>query len=103
MKRLRQTQTHLLAAILAVSVLLGSIPLVSGFTIVRSSTQTTFSVDVCQPLQPAATISGNPLARPAPTLPHPGLLAIAITPIAVRKPLADLHIAPDSPPPEAQS
>lgn len=103
MKRPPQTQTRLLATIVAMSVLLGTLPLVSGFTVVRSSTQTTFTVNVCQPLQPAATISGNPLARPAPIPSHPGLLAIGMTPIALWRSLADLRIAPDSPPPEALS
>jgi len=103
MRWLSKSDTRVLSAILAVAILLGSIPLSAGVTIVAGATQPTFTVNICQPLQPAAGISSNPLARPAATPPQLLLLEHGTISAGAQKSAADLRIAPESPPPETQS
>jgi hypothetical protein len=103
MRWLSKSDTRLLSAILAVVILLGSIPLSVGVTIVAGPTQPTFTVNICQPLQPAAGVSSNPLARPAAAALLHLLVEHATILASTQKSVADLPIAPESPPPEAQS
>jgi hypothetical protein len=103
MRWLSKSDTRVLSAILAVAILLGSIPLTAGITIVAGPTQPTFTVNICQPLQPAAGVFNNLLARPALTLPQLDLLEHGTISASVQKPVADLCLEPESPPPEALS
>jgi hypothetical protein len=103
MKCLSKSDTRLLSAILAVAILLGSIPLTAGVTIVTGPTQPTFSVNICQPLQPAVGVSSNLLARSALALPQLDLLEHGTISASVQKSVADLCLEPESPPPEALS
>jgi hypothetical protein len=103
MRWLSKSDTRVLGAILAVVILWGSIPFTAGVTIVAGPTQPTFTVNICQPMQPAVGVSSNPLARPAVTPPQLLLLEHGTISIGRQKSVADLRIAPESPPPEAQS
>jgi hypothetical protein len=60
-------------------------------------------VNICQPLQPAVSTSSNLLARPAATPPQLVLLEYETISAGAQKSVADLRIAPEIHPPEAQS
>ena len=89
-----------LSLILAIVMLLASVPSTAGLVVVAGPSQPEMSVNICQPLQMFDRVSNPLLARPATVLPEFVLHELGAT--AVKKPmqLADLKIAPDTPPPK---
>lgn len=84
-----------------VAILLGSIPITVGVTIQAGATRPEFTVNICQPLQPAESIPSSPLARPAAALPRLFLIEHRPTSSIAQKLPPDLYLAPESPPPKA--
>ncbi len=92
-----------LCLLLVVSLLIGSIPLTAGVVVVSDSTQPTFTINICQPLQAIVGVTSTPLARPLAEPPNFVLRESDRLLIGSLKPLTDLVITPESPPPKASA
>jgi len=89
-----------LSLILAIVLSLGSAPSTAGFVIVSGPRHPELTINICQPLQMIDRVSNMLLARPAKVLPE--FVLRELDSIVVKNPvrLADLKIAPDTPPPK---
>lgn len=90
-----------LCAVLAVVLLLGSLPLTVGVIPVRGPSGPSWTLNICHPLQSFVGASGTTVAHPGTDLPP---LALSDQGYASELPAAkfvNLAIAPDSPPPKA--
>ncbi|SRR6266851_4777329 len=96
-----QSEARIVSAILAIGILLGSIPLSAGIAIVPHPKQPTFTLNICEPLQAALGVSGTPIARPATSPLDLILFEHGRVPPGPPKPPSDVSIAPESPPPKA--
>ena len=101
MKGLFKYDVRVLSAFVAFCILLGTIPLNSGIVIAPHPKQPTLTLNICEPLQAALSVSGIPIARPATSPPHLILLEYGQILPSLPKALSDLSIAPESPPPKA--
>jgi hypothetical protein len=96
-----KSDVRVIGAIMAMVLLLGSIPFDAGVVITLSSGRAELTADVCRPLQSADRVSNSLLARPAIAvpafvLPQSGWV---VPPVAVRP--VDYRVAPDTPPPKS--
>jgi len=96
-----KSELRVISAMLAFVVLIGSMPLTAGIAIASRPKQPTFTLNICQPLQAAINGIASPIARPATSPPRVILHEDGKTPASPPEPLADLSIAPESPPPKA--
>ncbi len=89
-----------LSLILAIIMLLAGVPSTAGLVVVAGPTHPELTINICQPLQMFDQVSNILLARPATVLPEFVLRELGST--ALKKPaqLAELKIAPDTPPPK---
>ena len=101
MKWFPKYDVRVLSIVVSFCILLGSIPLSSGVVIASHAKQPTVTLNVCERLQAALSVLGIPIARPATSSPHLILLEHGKVPPSLPKPLIDLSIAPESPPPKA--
>jgi len=101
MKRLFKSDVRIVSAILAISVLLGSIPLSAGIVVTSYPKRPTFMLNICEPLQTGLTVSMTQIARPATSPPRLVFLEYGKLSTSPLSPLDDLSIAPESPPPKA--
>jgi hypothetical protein len=99
-KRFPKSDVHVLSAFLSFCILLGSIPLSTGIEIASHPKQVTFTLNICEPLQAALGGSGTPIARPATSPPRLILLERGRVSANPPKPLTDLSIPPEIPPPK---
>jgi hypothetical protein len=89
-----------LSSVLAVVLLLISVPLSGGIVLVSGPSQPELTINVCQPIQAFDRVSNTSLARPAVNVPQfvlsflDSLTAEAITVVSER------NVAPDTPPPK---
>jgi hypothetical protein len=74
MTRLSTSDAGIVSAIVAISILLGSIPLSGGIVIASYPNQPTFTFNICAPLHVGLSVSGTPIARPATSPPRLVLL-----------------------------
>jgi len=100
MKWLSKSDVRIVSVLLAISVLLGSIPLSAGAIITSSPKEATFTLNICEPLQTGLTVSMTQIARPAASPPRLALLEQGKLSINPPRRLNDLSIAPESPPPK---
>ena len=70
MEWLSKSEARIVSAILAIAILLGSFPLSSGIAISSHPRRATLTLNVCEPLQAALSVSGIPMARPATSSPQ---------------------------------
>jgi hypothetical protein len=102
MRWLSKSEARIVSAILVVAILLGSFPLSTGLAIGSHPKRPTLTLNVCEPLQAALNLSGIPMARPATRSPRLILVEHGRSQPSLAKPLSDLSIAPETPPPKAR-
>jgi hypothetical protein len=95
-----KSDARVIGAIMAMVLLVGSIPFDAGVIITSSSRRVELSADICRPLQSADRVSNGLLARPAISVPAFFLpqSGWASPPIAIHP--IDYRVAPDTPPPK---
>ncbi len=89
-----------LSLIVAVVMLLASVPPNPGFVVVSGPSRPELTVNICQPLQTFDRVSNILLARPATVSPEFVLCALGSTGVKKAVRVADLKVAPDTPPPK---
>ena len=95
-----KAELRILSSVLAVVLLLLSIPLTGGIVLVSGPSQPELTINVCQPIQAFDRVSNTSFARPAVNVPQfvlsflGSLTAEAITVVSER------NVAPDTPPPK---
>jgi hypothetical protein len=97
------SKTHLqgVSSILALVLLLSTIPLSTCVVIVPGQGSPEFTINLCQPAQLFGQASNNIIAHPSANVPQFNLFLrgpINTTPLA---PVLDYHVAPETPPPKA--
>ena len=101
MRRLfSKTDLRDLSVILAIVMLLVSIPSTAGLVIVSGSSQPEWTINICQPVQTFDRVSNILLARPATVLPEFVLRDLGSTAVKKAVRLVDLKVGPDTPPPK---
>jgi len=99
MQLLSKTDLQAFSLILALVLLLSTIPLSSGIVIVPGHDSPELTINVCQPTQLFGQVSNNILARPSVNLPQFVLFLgapLKATPLRV----VEHNIAPETPPPK---
>ena len=89
-----------LSSLLAVVLLLSSVPLTSGVLIISGPTRPELTINICQPIQMFDRVSNNLLARPAVNPPQFVLLLLGSLAANPTARLAERDTAPDTPPPK---
>jgi hypothetical protein len=90
-----------ISSVLAVVLLLSSIPLTSGVIIVSSTSQPEITINICQPIQGFDRVSSiTSVARPAMNLPQFSLSCLGSVRVKGFAPVSERNVAPDSPPPK---
>ena len=95
-----KTDLRDLSVILAIVMLLGSIPSTAGLVLVSGPSHPEWTINICQPLQMFDRVSNTLLARPATVLPEFVLRDLGSTAVKKAVRLVDLKVAPDTPPPK---
>jgi hypothetical protein len=97
---LSKAHLQVVSSILALSLLLGTIPFSACIVIVRGQGSPEFTINLCQPAQLFSQASNNIIAHPSANVPQFNLFLrgpINTTPLA---PVLDYHVAPETPPPK---
>jgi hypothetical protein len=89
-----------LSLLVAIVLLLASVPSAAPFVIVFGPSQPEFTVNICQPIQTFDRVSNTLLARPATVLPEFVVCDLGSTAEREAARLVDCRIAPDTPPPK---
>ena len=89
-----------LSLIMAIVLLLASVPSTTGFVVVSGPSQPELTINICQPLQMFDRVSNTLLARPAMVLPEFVLCDSGSTAVKEAVRLVDFKIAPATPPPK---
>jgi hypothetical protein len=89
-----------LSALLAVSILLGSLTIVTGVCIIAGPDRPVISLDVCHPLQSFNLASTPSIVPPAARFSEPVLCPRSASPEGPRVKLINLNFPPDPPPPK---
>ncbi len=101
MRRLfSKTDLRDLSVILAIVMLLVSMPSTAGLVVVSGSSRPEWTINICQPLQAFDRVSNISLARPATVLPEFVLRDLGSTAVKKAVRLVDLKVGPDTPPPK---
>ena len=95
-----KTDLRDLSLILAIVMLLGSVPSTAGLVVVSGPSHPEWTINICQPLQMFDRVSNTLLARPATVLPEFVLWDLGSTAVKKAVRLVDLKVAPDTPPPK---
>jgi len=95
-----QGDLRALSSILAVALFLANAPMSVGVVIIGGPSHPEFTVDICHPIQPLELEPGILLARPAPPVLESMLCDLGSLPAARSVRLVELHVAPDTPPPQ---
>jgi hypothetical protein len=95
-----ETERRALSSILAVALLLASVPLCSGIVIVAGPTQPEFTINICHPIQSFDRVTNVLLARPAPTSPQFALAESGPYGDDLSLAVVGLTEPPDPPPPK---
>jgi len=99
MRLFSQTDLRDLSLIVAIVMLLASLPSTAGF-VLSGSSHPELSVNICQPLQMLDRVSNTLLARPAAVLPEFVLQDLGFTVVKEAARPVDFKFAPDTPPPK---
>ena len=91
---------RLLSAVLAVVLLLASVPISAGVIVLAGPTHPELTVDICHPVQAFDLVRGVLLARPAAAVPESALCDVGSIAADAAPRSIELLIAPDSPPPK---
>ena len=97
---LSKTHLQVVSSILALSLLLGTIPLSTCVVIVPGQGSPEFTINLCQPAQLFGQASNNIIAHLSANVPQFNLFLrgpINTTPLT---PVLDYHVAPETPPPK---
>ena len=89
-----------LSLVVAIVLLLASVPSTAGFVVVSGPTQPEFTINICQPIQTFDRVSNTLLARPALVLPEFVLRDLGSTAVREALQLVDCKVVPDTPPPK---
>jgi len=89
-----------LSLIMAIVMLLASVPSNPGLVIVSGPSRPELTVNICQPIQMFDRVSNTLLARPATVLPEFILRALGSTAVKETVRVVDCKVAPDTPPPK---
>lgn len=89
-----------LSLIVAIVMLLASVPSTPGFIVLSGPSQPELTVNLCQPVQMFDRVSNNLLARPATVLPEFVLRDLGSTVAKESVRLVDCKVAPATPPPK---
>lgn len=89
-----------LSLIVAIVMLLASIPSTAGLVVVSGPARPELTVNICQPIQMFDRVSNILLARPATVLPEFILRHLGSTAPKETARLVDRNVAPDTPPPK---
>jgi hypothetical protein len=95
-----KTDLRHLSLVLAIVLLLASVPSTAGFVVVSGPSQPELTVNLCQPIQMFDRVSNALLARPATVLPEFVLRDLGSTAVREKVRLVDCRVAPDTPPPK---
>jgi hypothetical protein len=95
-----KTDLRDLSLVVAIVMLLASVPSTAGFVVVSGPSHPELTVNICQPLQMFDRVSYTLLARPATVLPEFVLLDLGSTSVKKAVRLVDFKVAPDTPPPK---
>ena len=95
-----KTDLRDLSVILAIVMLLASIPSTAGLVVVSGPSHPELTINICQPLQMFDRVSNTLLARPATVLPEFVLRDLGSTAVKKTVRLVDRNVAPDTPPPK---
>jgi hypothetical protein len=94
------SERRALSSVLAVVLLLASVPLCSGIVIVAGPAQPEFTINICHPIQSFDRVTNILLARPAPTRPLFALAELRSSVGDLTSFVSRLAEAPDPPPPK---
>ena len=89
-----------LSLIVAIVLLLASVPSTAGFVVVSGPSQPELTVNICQPIQMFDRVSNTLLARPATVLAEFALHDLGSPAVRESLRLVDCKVAPDTPPPK---
>jgi hypothetical protein len=89
-----------LSLIVAIVLLLASLPSTAGFVIVSGPSQPELTINICQPIQTFDRVSNTLLALRAAVLPEFVLRDLGSTAVRETVRLADRKDVPDTPPPK---
>jgi len=95
-----KTDLRALSLIVAIVMLLASVPATAGFVVVSGPSRPELTVNICQPIQMFDRVSNTLLARPATVLPEFILRDLGSTAVKKAVRLVDFKLAPDTPPPK---
>jgi hypothetical protein len=89
-----------LCSIVAVALLLSTVPFAGGVVVVSVPSQPQFTVNVCQPTQASNCVSDTALARPAVNLPQSVLFSSSSLTVQPTARTLELNVPPETPPPK---
>jgi hypothetical protein len=89
-----------LSLLVAIVLLLASVPSATGFVVIFGPSQPEFTVNICQPIQMFDRVSSTSLARPATVLAEFALHDLGSPAVRESPRLIDFKVAPDTPPPK---
>jgi hypothetical protein len=100
MRRLRSTTLQTLSSVLALMLLLSTIPLSSGVVIAAGPSHAEFTINICQPAQLFGQASSTILARPYMNVPHFVLLLQGSFKAPRGVGIVERNASPETPPPK---
>lgn len=89
-----------LSSIVALLLLLSSIPSAGGIVVIPSPDQPQFTVNICQPTQAFNCTSNTPLARPTANAPQFALCSLISLTVKATARTVERDVPPDTPPPK---
>jgi len=92
---------RLVSALLALTLLLGSMPLTTGVVIVFGQSHPELAMNFCHPLESATAAAPIALARPALIPLAPALVEVERLRYSARTLLTEFSLEPENPPPES--
>jgi hypothetical protein len=89
------------SSVLAIILLLSTVPLFGGIALTTSSNQPSLTVNICQPTQAVNHASNAWLAHPAISTLRFRIFCLGPATVTLGGPIIDRNVIPDPPPPEA--
>lgn len=99
-QRFSKPDRRVLSSILALALLLASVPLSAGVDIVSGPVHPELTINICHPIQTSGTPTNTLMARPAVIATASVLLVQGSLPLNRAARLIEYRIAPDTPPPK---
>jgi hypothetical protein len=95
-----KAELRTVSSVLALVLLLSSIPLTGGIVLVSSPSQAEFTINICQPIQSFDRVSNTLLARPALNVPRFVLSFLGSLTAEAGTVVSERNVPPDTPPPK---